>query len=120
METQIMAYCGINCSGCDAYKATQAQDEAELARVAAIWAKEYDPTLTAETIRCDGCLATDGPLCSYCSECPVRACAIDRGVQSCAYCNDYACETLEGFLSHASGLREVLDKMRADWLVGNG
>ena len=120
METQSMAYCGIDCAGCDAYKATQAGNETELARVAALWSKAYDPNLTAAKIRCDGCLATAGWLCSYCSECPVRACAIDRVVQSCAYCDDYGCQTLEGFLSHASALRHTLDSLRADWVASHG
>lgn len=119
MKTKMIAYRGINCAGCDAYKATQAQDETELARVAARWAAEYDPSMTAETIRCDGCLATTGPLCSYCSECPVRACAIDRGVESCAYCPDYGCQTIEGFLAHAPNLRKVLDSLRAEWTASN-
>lgn len=120
METQIIAYCGINCANCDAFKATQAGDTEELARVAALWREEYDPTLTVETIRCDGCSTTGGRLGGYCPECPVRACAIDRGVQTCAYCEDYGCETLEGFLSHAAGLREALDKMRAEWQASHG
>ncbi len=115
METPLIAYCGLNCSKCDAYKATQAQDEEALERVAAGWRENFDPTLTAATIRCDGCLATEGPLCSYCAECPIRACAMDHGVQNCAQCPAYGCETLEGFFSHAPEMREVLDKMRSEW-----
>jgi hypothetical protein len=113
MESKIISYCGITCSECDAYIATQAKDTAELERVAAAWREEYKADFSAAAIMCDGCTATEQPLCSHCSECGVRACAIDRGVISCAYCEDYGCETIEGFLSHASGLRQVLEGMRA-------
>jgi hypothetical protein len=118
METEIIAYCGITCSGCDAYQATQAQDRDELERVAAVWREEYDPSITAETILCDGCLVDDGPLCSYCSECPIRACAREKSVTSCAHCPDYGCEAIEGFMDHAPALRQVLETMRAEHLGG--
>ena len=113
MENKIISYCGITCSECDAYLATQAKDTRELERVAAAWSEAYKTDIPAAAIMCDGCLATEGPLSSYCSECGIRACAIDRGVTSCAHCEDYGCDTLEGFVSQVSGLRQVLEGMRA-------
>jgi len=116
MAERIIAFCGIICSECDAYKATQLGDPAELERVAAAWREQFGPDITAAAVVCDGCLAVSGPHCGYCSECPIRACAIDRGASSCARCDDYGCDTIEQFLSHAPKMRETLQKMRTAYL----
>ena len=113
MENKIIAYCGLTCSECDAYQATQAQDQEALERVAVAWREQFDPEITAETIRCDGCLSDDGPLCSYCSDCPIRACAREKQVANCAQCPDYGCDIVEEFLNHAPDMRHVLETMRA-------
>lgn len=112
METKMISVCGITCTECDAYQATRAGDPAQLERVAAAWREDWGGNFTAETIQCSGCLSMQEPLCSACADCEVRACAVSRGVTSCAYCDDYGCARIEGFLSHAPGLRETLDAMR--------
>jgi len=112
---RIIAYCGIACTDCSAYVATQADDRAALERVAVQWRDEFDlPDLTIESVICDGCLGSDGRRCYYCADCEIRACGVERGVANCAYCADYACERLErifevGFDPHA---RETLDQIR--------
>jgi hypothetical protein len=30
--------------------------------------------------------------------CPVRPCAIEKGVDNCAYCDEYPCDKLEGLI----------------------
>ena len=111
---KIIAYCGIVCSDCPAYLATQADDRAALERVAAQWREQFNaPEITADSIICDGCLATNGArLSGYCATCEIRACGVDRGVVNCAYCSDYACEKLEGFLGHLPEARAMLDNIR--------
>lgn len=112
----IIAYCGIVCTDCSAYVATQAADWAALERVAAEWQEEYNlPDITVESAICDGCLGRDGRRCYYCAGCEIRACGVERGVVNCAHCADYACEKLErffglGFDPHA---RARLDEIRA-------
>jgi hypothetical protein len=113
MADRIIAFCGIICSECDAYEATLSGDQSELERIAAAWREQFSPDITAAAITCDGCLATQGPTSSTCSECPSRACAIGRAVQSCAHCADYGCDTIEQFLSHAPEMRRTLDEIRA-------
>jgi hypothetical protein len=112
----IIAYCGIVCTDCSAYVATQAADWAALERVTAEWQEEYNlPDITVESAICDGCLGRDGRRCYYCAGCEIRACGVERGVVSCAHCAGYACEKLErffglGFDPHA---RARLDEIRA-------
>lgn len=111
---KIIAYCGLVCSECPAYVATQADDRAALERVAAQWREQFNaPDLTADSIICDGCLGGNGGrLAAYCSVCEIRACGATRGVVNCAHCADYACERLEGFLGQAPHARTVLDEIR--------
>ena len=112
MENKIIAYCGLICSDCHAYIATQANDQEALEKVAAQWREEYNvPDITVEGVLCDGCL--DGGLkCNHCADCNIRACGVERGVVNCAHCDDYVCEKLESFFGFVPDVRETLDKIR--------
>ncbi len=110
---KIVAYCGLVCSNCPAYIATQADDRAALERVAAQWREEFNaPDMTVESIICDGCLTDEGRKCSHCFECQIRACGMERGVVNCAYCDDYGCDKLEGFFGFVPDARATLDAIR--------
>ena len=114
MDKRMIGYCGLVCTECEAYQAIQAGDWAALERMAAKAREEYRvPTATAESVQCDGCLATSGRQCGYCHECQVRACAVGRGVVNCAHCQDSGCEILEGFLGMATEARATLESIRA-------
>ena len=110
---KIIAYCGLVCSDCPAYIATQADDRAALERVAAQWREEYNaPDTTVESVICDGCLADDARHCGHWYDCEIRACGAARGLVNCAHCADYACEKLERFFGFAPDARPVLDEIR--------
>ncbi len=49
MDAKVIAFCGIDCSACDAYRATQSGDPAELDRVATAW-RALDPNVTTDTL----------------------------------------------------------------------
>lgn len=111
---KMIAYCGLVCSDCGAYIATQANDQAALERVAAQWREEYHiPDVTVAAVICDGCLGVGGRHCGHCAECEIRACGMARGVVNCAHCADYGCERLERFWGFAPNLRALLDSIRA-------
>jgi len=110
---KIIAYCGLTCTECEAYLATQANDRAALERVAAKWREEYhNPNVTVEYVICDGCLAGDGRLGGHCPDCDIRVCAVARGVTNCAHCDAYGCDRLEGFFSFVPTARAALDAIR--------
>jgi hypothetical protein len=110
---KIIAYCGLVCSDCPAYIATQADDRAALEQVAARWREEFNaPDMTVESIICDGCLTDEGRKCSHCFECNIRACCMERGVLNCAYCDDYGCEKIEGFFGFVPDAKATLDAIR--------
>ena len=110
---EIIAYCGLTCTNCPAYIATQANDQAAMEQVAAQWREEFDaPGITAESVVCDGCLTAEGRKFSHCFECKIRACAMARGVLNCAHCADYSCEKLESFFGFVPEAQVVLDRVR--------
>ena len=112
---RIVAYCGIVCSACKGYVATQANDVAALEEAAAEAREKFGVAdATAESVRCDGCLSEEGVKIGYCAECDIRACGVEHGVANCAHCDDYeTCGTLAGFLTQVTGAKETLDAIRA-------
>jgi len=112
---RMIAYCGLVCTDCAAYIATQTGDRSAIEQVAAQWRVEFDaPDITAERVMCDGCLGMAGRKCGHCAECDIRACAMALNVANCAHCADYACDKLEGFFGFVPDARALLDGIRAD------
>ena len=110
---RIVAYCGIVCSDCPTFKATQLDDNAERRRVAELWTKQYGKQYNMEDINCDGCLTEVQRIFRYCNICEMRKCARKRNVENCAYCEEYACEKLSTLFNENKPAREVLDEIRA-------
>lgn len=111
MSEKMIAYCGLVCSDCPGYIATQKNDQEALKKVAEMWSKEFGANLKAEDCICDGCM-TDGRKIGHCSECDVRLCAVGRGVANCAHCDDYGCETITGFWKMAPDAKTTLEAIR--------
>lgn len=111
MEKQI-AYCGLICTDCAAYIATQADDDEQRKEVAETWTKEYNYDFKPEDINCDGCLTVTGRVASYCPICPIRKCGQEKGVANCAYCDEYVCTRLDEFFNMVPACKDTLDEIR--------
>jgi len=112
---KMIAFCGLICSECPAFIATQKDDDNERKKVAELWAKEYNsPDLKPEDINCDGCLSENGRLFGYCKTCDIRSCALEKNAKNCAYCDDYACEKLVKFFDMAPEAKNNLDEIRGN------
>jgi hypothetical protein len=110
--TTLIAACGLDCAKCDSYIATQAGDTAALEQIVARWTKEYNaPGLTVVNVQCDGCMA-EGRKIGHCAECKIRLCVIERGLENCASCPDYACEQLTAFFQVAPQAKANLEALR--------
>ncbi len=110
---RIVAYCGLVCTDCAAYVATQADDREALERVAAQWREEYNaPDITVESVVCDGCIVTTDRHSGHWYECDIRICGAERGVVNCAHCSEYACAKLERFFGFVPNARVVLEEVR--------
>lgn len=94
-----IAFCGLDCERCEARIATLTDDEALLKRTAALWSKLNGVTITPEALRCEGCRA-DGVKTLYCEAlCPIRQCALGRGLETCGGCGEMErCEKLGAIL----------------------
>jgi hypothetical protein len=115
MSATIIGACGLTCSQCEAFVATQAGDAAEIEGIAAKWTRLYGMPIPAAGVWCDGCMTAGERKCGHTHECDVRACVVERGLANCAACADYGCQKLEAFLAMAadSGARETLESLRA-------
>lgn len=112
---KLYAFCGLDCAQCDAYKATQANDDAAKEAVARQWERDFHiPKVELSDVTCDGCTTSGKRLSGYCTQCKVRACAVAKGVINCAYCEDYAtCEDLNSFLKNVPVAKSNLDQVHA-------
>ncbi len=111
---RMIAYCGLVCSACDGYLATQANDTEWLERLAAHARSAYNaPETTINDVMCDGCKAESTRLCAYCAQCGIRACASARSVETCADCDEYeTCAQLNEFVQMVPDARATLDSLR--------
>lgn len=108
--SDLMAYCGIDCGECSAYKATAANDDALREQTAAEWRKMFSPNIKAEDINCLGCKSDIR--FSHCNVCNIRTCSSGKSLNHCAECDAFGCDDLKGFWQMAPGLKEKLEKLR--------
>ena len=108
----IIAYCGLVCSDCPAFKATAANDQEALKELAGNWSKEFGAEISPEGCMCVGCLGDRGPQIVYLEQCGIRKCAVARGLENCAHCDDYACEILGNWFESVPQSKEKLDSIR--------
>ncbi|MFB0558887.1 MAG: DUF3795 domain-containing protein [Candidatus Bathyarchaeia archaeon] len=115
-NVQILAPCGIDCTICPAYQATQESDYDELAKIVEIWASD-DTHYEAEDLVCDGCygerVSTD------CRACWIKNCVEDKGLENCAHCKEYPYERLEHDWDTWHILSSVEAKARLDRIREN-
>lgn len=114
---KIIAYCGLYCHSCPILRASREPDKEKQRRMRAQVARQieqhYGIKLTPEEITdCDGCTTRGGRIYADCKNCRIRACAIERGVIHCAFCDQYPCEELEAFLAKEPTAKEHLEQLR--------
>ena len=86
-----IAYCGLDCETCEARQATINNDNELRVKVAKLWSELNGVEITPEMINCVGC-RIDGVKSPYCdSLCPIRHCALKRGVETCGDCGEMKC-----------------------------
>ena len=113
MTENMMAYCGLDCAVCPAHLAWKNNDDELRKKQAAEWGSPEWP-VSLEDINCVGCKVESSPKFKFCAQCTVKGCASERGVETCAHCDDYGCDTLESWLAMAGDeLRQKLDDLRA-------
>ena len=89
---QLLSKCGYKCNRCPAYE-SNLKSEVDKKIMCDAWNKYLGDEIKPEQIsNCRGCQAIgshgDG-------SCPVRPCAIGRGVETCAHCGEFACDKVK-------------------------
>jgi len=86
---EMIGYCGYNCHLC----AARSEDPAVRQKMVDGWRKFFGhENYTAENVKCDGCLS-DGKVAD--KQCKARPCAKERGIENCAYCDEFPCDKLK-------------------------
>lgn len=86
----IISKCGYRCDLCPAYE-TNIKSEADKQRMSDAWKKYCGFDVPPEVIKsCSGCEAGGGD-----ETCTVRPCAIEKNLDNCAHCEQFACDKLK-------------------------
>ena len=109
MSEQLLSYCGIDCTACPAYIATQVNNIEKLTTLADEW---FDGATDHTIVLCDGC-KSEGRIVKWCAECLTRACTIERELENCAYCDDFGCEKLLKVFEMSADAKTNLEHIRA-------
>jgi hypothetical protein len=107
----ITGCCGLECSACPAFIAGRDDDDELRKKTAREWSEMFQIDITPESINCAGCLASGvhGP---YCGMCEIRSCAMEKALESCAFCPDYGCAKLQKVHVIDEHCKKRLDALR--------
>jgi len=108
----MIAYCGLNCTKCDAYIATQEDNRVKREETAQKWSKMYKADIKPDQINCHGC-RSDGVKFFHCNVCEIRRCCLSKNVDNCAACQDYICDALADFIKLAPEAGRALQRLRS-------
>ncbi len=106
---ELIGYCGLDCTKCDAYLATTNDDQQLRIKTAKLWAELNNAPILPEHINCEGC-RTKGKKTVFCdSLCAIRQCALKKGVAACGDCSDVSkCELVAAIIKDNSDARKNL------------
>ncbi len=108
----MIAYCGLDCSKCIGYLATQSGDKDQITEVAKKWSKQFKADVKPEHVICDGCKSEKRKSFHCTNLCNIRKCCIERKYDSCIECNEFACSHLAFILNNAPEAKENLTNLK--------
>jgi hypothetical protein len=99
----MMAYCGLMCDECLAYKATLADSDEMRKATAEEWSRMFGADVKPELINCLGCRS--GVNFVHCETCEIRSCAREKKLEHCGECDFTNCDKVKGIMEHAPEIR---------------
>ena len=112
--SKMIAYCGLVCSTCPTFIATQNDDDVARKETAALYAEKFGLDFKPEDINCDGCKSEEGTLIGYCQTCEIRQCCREKGLENCAHCNDQPCEKLIQFHEFSTDAKASFEALKRE------
>jgi hypothetical protein len=114
---EVLSYCGLICRTCPIHEATKEENIEKRTKmrieISRLCKEHYGMNYEPEDITdCDGCKAASGRLFPACSSCKIRSCARQRGLENCAFCAEYICDTLQAFFATDLNAKIRLKKVR--------
>jgi len=109
--SKMIAYCGLVCSNCPTFLATQNDDDIAREKTAALYAEKFGFDLKPEDINCDGCLTIGGRQIGYCQVCKIRECCREKGLENCGFCAEH-CENLLKFHEFSPEAKASFDALK--------
>jgi len=95
---KMIGYCGYSCHLC----AARSDDPAVRQKLVDGWRKFFGhQNYTAENVKCDGC-PSDGKVADQ--VCKARPCAREKGLTSCAYCDEFMCDKMRHLVGSREGM----------------
>jgi len=104
MADKILSRCGYRCDLCLAYRPNVVKNDQRVL-LSDGWYKYFGFRILPERIICDGCMSPGNPKLVD-TGCPVRPCAIVKGVENCGYCGEYICGKLKERLVSRNEIEE--------------
>lgn len=103
INPDFLAPCGLYCGVCAIYIAHRDDNLKFKKRLAELYKGgvpgkgrlEDSENLTADDIRCRGCMSEDRFM--FCRDCGIRDCTSARGYTGCHQCNDFPCRRVQDF-----------------------
>ncbi len=111
--TDFIAYCGLDCEACEARIATVNDDNELRDKVSKLWSKLNNVEISPEMINCTGC-RIEGVKTPFCdSICPIRQCALEKKIETCADCSEMEkCEKLGMIFANNENALQNLKNMK--------
>ncbi len=88
-DKKLIAPCGLYCGVCAVLIAHRDNNQKFKERLTQVYG------VSPYEIKCEGCLSEN--LFFYCSNCPIRDCALSKGFEGCHQCDGFPCEHIENF-----------------------
>ena len=93
-----IGYCGYNCHLC----AARSEDREIRQQLVDGWKALFGhENYTAENVKCDGC-RSNGTVAD--THCVARPCAREKGLESCALCDEFPCKKVRHLMATGSGM----------------
>ena len=104
--SDLTAPCGLPCFACYLYLANENEAMRHLV--------SQELGLPREQAVCPGCRNTHGRPAHLPMSCRVYPCAVEKGVVTCAHCDEYICEILQACPGFSAEGKASLDRIREE------